>query len=237
MGMLHKEQRTGRERRRTLHPASHHRGSHKFIRRFCRFGRRSKSFARDSRTHGGVSSEKVLPRPHAGRTRYLFFLVPQFPKHFHGRRAMPRVVVIRESKYFHIARDKFPENLYPMLHLRTAINNRLFPRLRLRLDAFSVAEPADIRKVRGQQVKFGFYFPRSRHPRLVYKSQSHAVLAKQFCKARVQPVLVSNLDGVFVILRELLQERSEPCEKVLSGLEGRFIEIAKLKEQGSKLFS
>src|SRR5690348_13781570 len=124
-----------------------------------------------------------------------------------------------------------------MLHFRTPVDDCFFPRLGLRLDAFAVPEPADIRKVRGQQVKFGFHFPWPRHPRLVYESQSHAVLAKQSGKARVQPVFVSNLDSIFVILRELLQKRSEPCEKVLSVLESRFIEIAKLKEQRPKLFA
>ena len=89
---------------------------------------------------------------------------------------MSCVVVIREREDLHILRNKFSEEFHPALHLRPSIDDRFFPRLRLFLDSFAVAQSPNIGKVRGDQIRLGFHFPWPRDPGLIDQRKRYSVL-------------------------------------------------------------
>src|SRR6267143_6616212 len=82
-------------------------------------------------------------------------LVPQVPKEFCCRWPMPAVMVIRKCKNlqdFGVARQRF-EYLNPVFQITRAINDCSVPCRGLLLNSLAVSKPANISKVRCDQIE------------------------------------------------------------------------------------
>ena len=129
----------------------------------------------------------------------------KFTEHLNGRRTESGVMVVR----VHVDWDFYlPQDVRPLFQFGTPIYDHLVPNLRLFLNSFSVSQQSDVSEVSGDRIKLFKPLRWPWHPRLVNQCKSDAVFSQGLNELRHQPIFVSDLDGEFVVLGQLVQEWS-----------------------------
>ena len=129
--------------------------------------------------------------------------MPQTLKLLNRRRPVALKVVVRVSVDEHSALHDLVAEFYPTAEFRSAINDGLVPRHRLRFDLFPVAKPTDVCPACGDWIELKFQWVR--HPGSILKHESDLVIPQQVCELRVNPVAIADFDPKFVVGRQLLQ--------------------------------
>src|SRR5216684_3169705 len=103
-------------------------------------------------------------------------------------------MIICERQNLNLAFVNRLQNFYPFSQFPPTVHDDFVPHLRLYLNTFSVPEPADIREISRDGVKFLEPLCGPRHPCLVDQGERNAAFAQHLNELRDKPTLVSNFD-------------------------------------------
>jgi len=168
-----------------------------------------------------------------------FLAVPNVEKGIDGGGGMAGVVIVGKGKdleKFDVG-DRRAEEIGPALEITGAIDDDFVPGLGLLLDAFAIAEPADVSELGGEEIEFCRNFPGTGHPGLVNESKGDAMFAEQIGEARIKPGFITNFKGELIPTGKLFEEGFQYSEKFKCGFEFGFVEIAKLEEKRTEFFA
>src|SRR5216683_3180206 len=140
--------------------------------------------------------------------RFWQAITPEPAEQIGRPRTEPSVVVVGKCQNHDAPLLDLLEKTDPLGKITLAIYNHLVPSCRFFLDPFAVPQPPNVSEVSGNQIEFVLHLPWPRHPALINQRESDAVLSQHICEFRNQPVLVANLDGKLVILRNPFQKRN-----------------------------
>lgn len=143
--------------------------------------------------------------------RNLDLLVPEFPEQSDTGRSVPRILVVGVGEDSHVTCHE--QRLDPFLQVSAPVNDGLVPGLRLLVDAFAVAEPANSGEVCSNGNYFFQHVTDARRPHLIYKSKGNLVFPELLSEAGIEPVFIAYGDAELIALRKHLQKERQAREK------------------------
>lgn len=118
----------------------------------------------------------------------------------------------------------------PDLGFALVVDDDFVPCLRLLLDSFPVAAPADVSEIDRQHVQLLGELRDRRHPDLIDQGKPDAVLAEKIEERLCEPILVADLDGVAVGARQTLKISREPLQERIAIRHGFLAEARELQQ-------
>ena len=134
--------------------------------------------------------------------------------------------------------NPIPDGIYPFLQVGTGRSTTTLSQLPVVMvfNSFPVSQPAEIDEVGRIRIMFFQKLVNPGHPGLVDQSKVHLILSQHIQQLPVDPPFVPDLQRPFPIRRELLQERGQPRQEIVSGSENSLVEVGKLKQERPPLF-
>jgi len=105
----------------------------------------------------------------------------------------------------------------------------------LQLDAFAIAEPADVGPTGGNGIKFLDEFLWARHVREIGQGQRDLVLLEEIGEFGVKPFWIANLDGVLAAGGQFIEEGDEAGGEGVAVGKDAGAELRKLEQDWSEL--
>ena len=126
-------------------------------------------------------------------------------------------MVIRESVNSNLVTHEHAASLHPFLQIFGPIDDRFVPQLGELLYGMTVAQPANVGEVGGNEFGPVAVIPVLWHPRMIDQGQCDIVLAQKVKKRRPEPEFVPDFECKPGALRQFFKERFQPQEKLAGG--------------------